>query len=1762
MEKEIELLEKVELRLALASDESSFESQITTLLCPILTKLDSPHPQVKTKAMAVCSHINKRCNSGNINLPVDKLIGFYHSSGQTSRAFAIIYLKKGFAKLNETDQMLKLPGLIRGISKKPNPQQMVLFSIALPILANYNTLFVEKHALAFEEADIKYLVSKFLDFLLYTVPQSGRKLTALNAAELAALPPISPLEALPAGLSKSAVNFITNEVTATWAMNSAALKDLKVGIAKFLMIEPIVPKDALVVEKFLVFLVASVDSFHEVQFVGEDGLRRYAKPDLDNEYLVNRLYLLYLGHNDPQDANASRTAASVLLKNRIIDYLLKSVLAANKIPFMINMAFDALYNPASTPKLRSNGMAFVHWMAKMTRNEIMKPIGKILIDGISKLLDDQQDSALENIRGLTYESIGMISKKVPELFQNDLQVLKRFLSAIPLESPNVRVSLQDALVSLIPAYKGISLDLKKELHDILLENIDRPEHQSRYVALKYAIEIYDFTDATPRYLSLLATSDSKLEIRELSFKGLELPPKDSMDTIDGAFLAELIDCIQSYSSKRIVKASSTPGISWIGNLTVTSVSFTLAFLRQVLFRILDSDLDLGKITIDSTERENIAASRKILDGLSSLWQSDTSQKGLKGYISFLEKALDAKEADGLLLSLAASNLLELISISPEAISKAFESKIGWANNFLKSSKYETRISMAHIIGILSTAGLNTPEKKAQFKSQIKNYISASNDLSKNNFEYRHGSIAVLGYCIGRLVYRYSKNYKTIILDHELQQILEAVLAALKSDNVSLILAGCIAIAEMGRYGAFETFDDSIKGLLLHFEEKLKELIKSKEPKVQEMAIFSLSHLALSTEFLSKPVLDLILTLPSLLAKHVELQFNIGEALCALLFKFYSLNMVQFLDIADVEFPPKDFPSYNLNEAFLDENIDKIFALVSPVQNAINKKAGCIWLLCITKYGKNTKFVQKKLLQLHQSFSELLNDKDDFTQEIASKGIGLIYEIGDADIKKELVSSLVSTFTTGKKLAPQSVSGTTELLPNTALGGTPDGSNISTYQDILSLAADMNQPDLVYKFMSLASHHAIWNSRRGASLGFGSIAMQAEKDLEPILPALVPRLYRYSFDPHPKTAQGMKNIWTSLVKEPAKTIDRYFVEIMNEILKGMGDRMWRTREASSAALTDLLNGKKIEQLEPFMKDLWTMSFRALDDIKESVRKAAFLAAKTLMNITVRYCDPIYHSPSKSQKIMNEMMPFLLQKGLVNNSEEVRAYSLSTILKLTKTGGVLLKPHIVELVCTLMEALSSLEPQPMNYLAFHASSYNISQSDLEATRMTAAKSSPIMEAIDRCVPFIDASILSDLSPKLAVIVRKGVGLPTRAGAARFIYTLVQSVPNELRPVSEPLIKALSVAIYDRSPVIRKSFSTAFGYLAKLVEFAVLEKIINQINNKYLEANDEEGRMVAPVTFLEISRHSPTAIQDFHGIIIPLAFMGSRDKSQQAISEVWKNIWDENTGGSSLAIKKWKTEIFESCKSVLVNNPSWDMKKQVGKAIVDFAKSLDGDIIELMPTCISLLIDALAGRTWSGKEALLEALMSVCIAGKEYFKNQKSELEKIENIFIREAQKKNMQYKRFSIEYMGTVFDALNSNRFEEVFEYLANCAEEKDVDMDDDVEESISKPLILTIRASAFKAVGGCFPSKLVTPAGEFLERNLINNVWNIRVSVLGALKRVFEKISSLNEIPDDLLKKIIGGLIQCLDDGKLKPYAENERDGSIQAVLQNTYNLFD
>jgi proteasome component ECM29 len=64
--------------------------------------------------------------------------------------------------------------------------------------------------------------------------------------------------------------------------------------------------------------------------------------------------------------------------------------------------------------------------------------------------------------------------------------------------------------------------------------------------------------------------------------------------------------------------------------------------------------------------------------------------------------------------------------------------------------------------------------------------------------------------------------------------------------------------------------------------------------------------------------------------------------------------------------------------------------------------------------------------------------------------------------------------------------------------------------------------------------------------------------------------------------------------------------------------------------------------------------------------------------------------------------------------------------------------------------------MNFLSFHTASYNITQTQLDHIRSNAAKTSPIMEAIEMSIPQLDSASMADLAPKLAHIIRKGVGI----------------------------------------------------------------------------------------------------------------------------------------------------------------------------------------------------------------------------------------------------------------------------------------------------------------------------------------------------------------------------------------------------------------------
>lgn len=218
-------------------------------------------------------------------------------------------------------------------------------------------------------------------------------------------------------------------------------------------------------------------------------------------------------------------------------------------------------------------------------------------------------------------------------------------------------------------------------------------------------------------------------------------------------------------------------------------------------------------------------------------------------------------------------------------------------------------------------------------------------------------------------------------------------------------------------------------------------------------------------------------------------------------------------------------------------------------------------------------------------------------------------------------------------------------------------NITTYKELCSLASDMNQPEMIYQFMQLANHNAAWNSKLGAALGLKSISTAAKDQMKPFLEKIVPRLYRYKYDPTPKIQHSMISIWDSIVNDSKETVELYYWAILDELVKNLTDVEWRVRIACCLAVRDLikrsnglklryhdramisvkastsetdsikmetdeteipkhsmeLDNEEIQCNEPELYKLWTQLFRVMDDVHEGTRLAAEGTAKQLSKV---------------------------------------------------------------------------------------------------------------------------------------------------------------------------------------------------------------------------------------------------------------------------------------------------------------------------------------------------------------------------------------------------------------------------------------------------------------------------------------------------------------------------------------------------------------------
>ena len=212
-------------------------------------------------------------------------------------------------------------------------------------------------------------------------------------------------------------------------------------------------------------------------------------------------------------------------------------------------------------------------------------------------------------------------------------------------------------------------------------------------------------------------------------------------------------------------------------------------------------------------------------------------------------------------------------------------------------------------------------------------------------------------------------------------------------------------------------------------------------------------------------------------KDIELHFTIGDALvfCALGRLSPATRDVWAVAEEDFSLPADQEKDQEQELAWL---VTKLTQELTRSTHPNIKQASCLWLLAVVKHCINQAVVRQHLLDIQKAFMNLLGDNNDLVQDAASKGIAIVYESCTEDQRDGMVNNLLDTLLGKKPQEVKKVTESTKVFQEGELGKIPDGGNLSTYKELCSLATDMGQPDLVYKFMHLANYNATWNSKKG------------------------------------------------------------------------------------------------------------------------------------------------------------------------------------------------------------------------------------------------------------------------------------------------------------------------------------------------------------------------------------------------------------------------------------------------------------------------------------------------------------------------------------------------------------------------------------------------------------------------------------------------------------------------------------------------------------
>uniref|UniRef100_A0A7S4BN83 Non-specific serine/threonine protein kinase n=2 Tax=Chrysotila carterae TaxID=13221 RepID=A0A7S4BN83_CHRCT len=540
-------LEQAELRFGLADDE-----KLAKLLDPalpnILGFLASSSAQVRSKVMAILSHLNKRLKGDtSIALPLRALSKQFLNPATVSFVgnFSLVYIEMGIGRVPASERGRIVSPLLVGASQRTAQQQETLLQLliaALPSLPLPTTAAQIDESLPFlhgdeRQADRKLVLAWLLDLLLYMPPLTRTLPAAENAPAAAA--------AAPPGLSPAAAKRICGKLSpeeVQGEMLAAKMAVLRLLGASRGSAERQSPPLFTAAETLPHLVVGSCDSNGDVSLLAEGLLRKLGKVDIDSASVIDALCALVLGElpgaagtagagaTDPQ---TQRRAASVAVRVKAIGYLSRSVAAASHFPATLQAVFHAIFGADSTPKLQEAGCQLAQWMAQHASAPLLEAAGAHLLMGLLRVLRGEATPTLRRdakeaiaMRCACYGALALLCRRTPSLLRKDETLPVDLFRALADEDGGARTPLHEALSALADVHaqngrrRALPARTVSSLRALLLSAATDSAPHARLAAMTWASKVFPADDAPSRYLGLLGVADERAEVKEAARKVL------------------------------------------------------------------------------------------------------------------------------------------------------------------------------------------------------------------------------------------------------------------------------------------------------------------------------------------------------------------------------------------------------------------------------------------------------------------------------------------------------------------------------------------------------------------------------------------------------------------------------------------------------------------------------------------------------------------------------------------------------------------------------------------------------------------------------------------------------------------------------------------------------------------------------------------------------------------------------------------------------------------------------------------------------------------------------------------------------------------------------------------------------------------------------------------------------------------------------------------------------------------------------------------